>query len=129
MDKNVTCYLHLLQHRDLSLDINWAIRYSKNASCCHLSIPTFFSYLHKPFQQFDLKNTNVQHFNKYFLIMEYHQNIILTLIPWKYTYIFFLCLPWNTRFPYLFWMYSFLQIFNKQFTIQKIDGTLQWGNV
>jgi hypothetical protein len=39
---------------------------STYASCCHLSIPTSFSYFHNPFQQSHFKNTNAQYLDKYF---------------------------------------------------------------
>jgi hypothetical protein len=46
------------QYKDSLLDVNQGIKHFKDASCHPLSIPTLFSYLHKPFQQSHLNNTN-----------------------------------------------------------------------
>ncbi len=110
-----------LQHRDSTLDIN-----QERCILWSLSILTIF--FHISMTHFNNLLLKIQMLSNWTIIFSPWKLIPpkypLTLIPWKSTYMVLLCLPWNTRFSYLFWIYVLLQIFNKHFTIQNIDGTL-----
>jgi hypothetical protein len=106
--------------------INIPLQIKKDASCDHLSILTIV--FHVSMTHFNNLLLKIQMLSNWTIIFspwklvppKYH----LTLIRWKSTYMVLLCLPWNTRFSYFFWVYVLLQILNKHFTIQSIDGTL-----